>query len=217
MKIFSKLCLMTVLSFVVTPVFSAVIFFDDFESDLSLWTGRTGSSGISSGQIVVDPLSDTNQVLSFNSVRTGGDILSLQAFSLVAGQTYQVSFDYLGLAQPGSALGNFGGFAGVTADLSASNSTSSWYYGTSTGSDANDVLIDDGAWRNYTYEFTAPFVFNTVNSSNTIHLMFEDATGVAGDVYFDNITLQTVPLPAAVYLFVSGLLGVGIFSFKRTS
>ena len=56
---------------------------------------------------------------------------------------------------------------------------------------------------------------NNDSSSNNVRLMFEDYSGsggIAGDVYFDNIQLKAVPLPAAIWFFtpaVLGLLGVG--------
>ncbi len=198
--------------FIPSGVSAAALFVDDFESDLSLWTGRGGS--VHNGVIVADPLNAGNNVLTFSNTVTGGDIFTAAQFNLSAGQQYQISFDYLGLAQTGSVANDFGGFAGMAADIWGDAAI--WYYGTSTGSNASDVLIDDGVWRNYTYNFTAPISFDEGVVGNDLYLMFEDATGVAGDVYFDNIQLQAVPVPAALYLFVSGLLGFGLLARKRS-
>jgi hypothetical protein len=195
-------------TFFAESAFGAAIFTDDFEGDLSLWTGKSG--GIFSGITVVDPLRAGNRVLSFTALNIEGDIYSLQQFSLTAGQRYRISFEYLGLAKPGSVDGDFGGFAGLSEDLPGRHL---WYYGTSNDSGADPKLIDDGQWRTYTFDFVPPvsFIFGGGGSGSAVHLMFEDflgSGGVGGDAYFDNVSLAPIPLPATVWLLAFALVSL---------
>ncbi len=181
------------------------VFIEDFETDLSQWTGKNG--GAHNGIIVADPLNAGNNVLSFSATASSGDIFTIAAFDLVAGQSYTISFDYLGM--PSQIPGDSGGFAGLSQ---AYPGTHLWYYGTSATSGAAPVLIDDGQWHTYTYEFTAP---TSIGSS--IHLMFEDfsyygGASVAGDAFFDNIQITTVPVPGALLL---GSIGLGLTGYFR--
>jgi hypothetical protein len=196
-----------VTTFFAESALGAAIFTDDFEGDLSLWTGKSGGSF--SGITVVDPLRASNRVLSFTALIASGDIFSSQQFSLTAGQSYRISFEYLGLAQPGSVPGDLGGFAGLSEGLPGRHL---WYYGTSNNSFAAPVLIDDGQWRTYTFDFVPPVNFPFGGGSGSaVHLMFEDFSGsggVAGDAYFDNVSLAPVPLPATVWLLAFALVSL---------
>jgi hypothetical protein len=179
-------------------------FSEDFESDLSAWTGKSGAAH--NGVIVADPLNSDNRVLTFTAVNSHGDIFTLDSFSLIPGQKYTVSFDFLGLVT--QASGGSGGFAGLSEGLPGSHM---WYYGTNTTSGAAPVLVDDRQWHHYEYEFTSP-----VKDFDAFHLMFEDfwsgsSGGIAGDAYFDNITLRVVPLPGAALL---GALGLGLAGWR---
>lgn len=184
-------------------VSAAVLFEDNFENDLSLWTGQDGGSH--SGVIVDDPLRPENKVLTFTQLASGGDVFTTQQFNLVPGERYQVSFEYLGLEMPGSVPGALGGFAGLSEEFPGRHL---WYYSTTGGSLSQDVLIDDGQWHSYIYEFTAPITFRSSNpsgtTSNLIRLMFEDVNNgdIPGDVFFDKIRLEqsseVVPEPLTI-------------------
>lgn len=191
--------IIAVCAYVAIPV-KADIFNEDFEGSLSAWVGKSGGGHY--GSIVPDPLDATNNVLTFTALNSSGDIFATATgFDLVAGQTYTISFKYLGIPGQGTP-GNLGGFAGLSAGLPGDHM---WYYGTSTTSGAADVLVDDGSWHSYSYDFTVP-----LGIGNHIHLMFEDFSGsggVAGDVYFDDISL--VPIPGAVLLGMLGLSAAG--------
>ncbi|MDY0357637.1 MAG: hypothetical protein RBR19_17275 [Sedimentisphaerales bacterium] len=180
------------------------LFIEDFESDLSQWTGK--NNGAHHGVIVADPLNAGNNVLSFSATASGGDIFTIAAFDLVAGQQYTISFDYLGL--PSQIAGGAGGFAGLSQ---AYPGTHLWYYGTNSTSGAAPILVDDGQWHTYTYDFIAP---SSIGSS--IHLMFEDfsysAASVAGDALFDNVQISTIPVPGALLL---GSIGLGLTGHLR--
>ena len=69
------------------------LFTDDFESDLSQWVGKGGSTH--NGQIVTDPLDSGNQVLNFTKLVAGGDVFSVDPLLSTSGE-YSLSFDYLG-------------------------------------------------------------------------------------------------------------------------
>jgi hypothetical protein len=180
------------------------VFVEDFENDLSLWTGKNGSAH--HGVIVADPVNTGNNALSFTAMNSAGDIVTIAAFNLVAGQAYSVCFDYLGI--PNQIASGSGGFAGLYQGYPG---THLWYYSTNTTSGAAPILVDDGQWHTYTYNFTAP---TTVGSS--IHLMFEDfrhsSASVAGDAFFDNVRITTVPVPGAMLL---RSIGLGLTSYLR--
>lgn len=184
------------------------IFCEDFEGDLSAWQGKEGEDH--HGVIVEDPLDPDNKVLTFTETNSYGDIFTTEpSFELLPENLYEITFDYLGMPGQGTA-GDLGGYAGISSGYPDSHM---WYYGTGTVSGAQDILIDDGQWHSYSYEFTAPLT----GIGNDIHLIFEDyryAGGVAGDAYFDNICLRniTIPAPSAILL---GSIGFGCVTWLR--
>lgn len=179
-----------------TSAHAALLFFEDFESDLSQWTGK--SAGAHHGQILADPL-EADQAMNFTQLNSAGDIFSSGAYSS-PNSKFKLSFDYLGDPTLGGSAGNLGGFIGHSFGLPGSHS---WLAGTSGASSAAPILIDDGAWHHYSIEFT---------TAGSIHVMIEDFSGsggVAGDAYFDNVRLESVPAPSALLL-----LGLGLLSLK---
>jgi hypothetical protein len=180
---------------------AATVFNDGFESgSLANWTGK--SFGAHSAVIVVDPLNNANHAITFNTLESAGELFSTQLFEFTDADTFEVSFDYLGLAKPGSVAGNLGGFVGFSKGTPGSHS---WMYGTSAVSGAAPDLIDDGAWRTFTFVVDGATAFG--GNATGFHLMFEDfvgSGGVAGDAFFDNITVNAVPSPGAGILAASG-------------
>ncbi len=185
-------------------VLAGPIFSENFESDLSLWTGKY--DGAHHGLITADPLVSGNKVLTFTATASGGDIFTIASFDLVAGQQYSVSFDYLGL--PSDIPGGSGGFAGLAQGYPG---THLWYYGTNTTSGAAPILVDDRQWHSYTYDFMA-----SAQTGSSVHLMFEDfrysSASLPGDAFFDNVRIATVPVPGAMLL---GTIGVSLAGYLR--
>ncbi|GGA13364.1 calcium-binding protein [Okeania sp. KiyG1] len=164
------------------------IFFEDFESNLSRWTGRFGGSF--TGFITNDPLQN-DQVVSFSGFGSGGDIFTQESFRVLFNNSnigiYRLSFDYLGLGLPGSIVGNFGGYVGYGSELTNADA---WVAGTirDTNTLAEDFtdLQDTGRWESVEIIFT---------TDEEVHLIFEDwsgSGGVTGDVFFDNIRLEAL-------------------------
>jgi len=63
-----------------------------------------------------------------------------------------------------------------------------------------------------------PYSFETIDSSSTAlidELVVFFLTGSASSLSIDNINVSAVPIPAAVWLFGSGLLGLVGFARKR--
>ncbi len=170
----------------------AAEFYEDFEGDLSQWVGKVGEAH--HGIIVDDPLRPDNLVLTFTARNWAGDMFGPE-ISVIPGQKYVLSFEYLGVPGYGPA-DNLGGFIGFAEDRPGFHR---WLAGTEWCCGAEDApLVDDGEWHTYSLEFdpyTAPDGTYRVPSNNTIRVMLEDfarsSGGLAGDVAFDNILLTT--------------------------
>jgi len=180
-----------------------VVFSDNFESGLGQWTGKNG--GGHKGILIADPLRDNNTVLGFSGLTSAGDLFMADPILLDSGQNYRISFEYLGLAQAKSDLFNTGGYVGFSVDTPGLHR---WKWATGNVSGASDVLIDDGQWNAYEFDFNAA----DLGIGSSVRLMLEDFVGSKGrsdDAYFDNFRITTVPTPgAAVLLGMGGLLAI---------
>lgn len=204
-----------------TPLFAGAAtvsaFAEDFEGDLSAWTG-IGGGAITQAAIVIDPLDSGNHVLGFPQLGSGGSIYT-RDFVTTSGQ-FTVSFDYLGLPRAGSNLGNLGGFFGISLGFPGAHQ---WIAGTLDNYTSPFInLYDTGAWQRYTLTFSSTI-------GQTVHLMFEDfvgSGGVTGDVFFDNIQFNdstvppaplpnTVPEPAGLALAGMALAAAGLARRRR--
>ena len=180
---------------------AVTLFSENFESDLSAWTGKSG--GNHHGQIVSDPLDSGNKVLNFTALNAGGDIFTATTFDSTTSDDFILSFYYLGLDTGSGTPDNLGGFIGYSEGLPGSHH---WLGGT--GGGYPDLLPDTGQWEQVIIPFTV---------GGNIHLMLEDFSGsggIAGDAYFDNIVLtdlkgtSPVPVPGTILLFSTGLAGL---------
>jgi len=118
---------------------ASTLFGEQFNSDLSAWTGKSG--GTHHGQIVNDPLNSQNRVLNFTALGSAGDIFSASTFlSLTSGQ-YILSFDYLGLDSGHGINGNLGGTIGYSYGLPGNHV---WLAGTTlSGGIQKDLLVKE--------------------------------------------------------------------------
>ncbi|PCI44839.1 MAG: hypothetical protein COB49_10695 [Alphaproteobacteria bacterium] len=188
---------------------------EDFEGDLSKWTGK--NEGAHSGEIVVDPLGSSNNVLKFNTMISAGDIFSVDSIVAVSGVQYTLSFDYLGL--PGNQSGPLGGYIGISEGFPGDHK---WLAGTGSLSDPFLTIVDTGEWIHYDFTFNFDdFATMTGFVGSDMHLMLEDFIGdggVAGDIFFDNIFFRAttdVPEPAPFALLGFGLIGLGLIRRRK--
>lgn len=176
-----------------TVAAAETLFSDDFEaSHLPQWVGKEGEPH--HGVVVDDPLRPGNHVLTFTALNFAGDIFS-PPLSVVRGRKYSLRFEYLGRFDPasGAQAGNLGGFIGFTDGRPGP--IQRWLAGTALiGGAEDDPLSDDAQWHTYTIVFDPFATFHP--AGDAIRLILEDfleSRGVAGDIFFDNVQLATVP------------------------
>ena len=195
------------------PAQAEVLFQDDFEGDLSLWTGK--NDGLHHGEIVADPLdSGRGGVLTFSALNMAGDIYSRDEIAFAG--PIQLSFDYLGLASCGSVQGDLGGFLGVAYGVGPVQDGVDifWQAGTRDGyANLALALVDDGAWHSYSMTLDG-------NAFLPFHLTLEDwveSKGQAGDAFFDNVRVEvaSVPEPAVGSLALLGRFSLRLLARSR--
>lgn len=172
---------------------ASTLFSDDFESgNLSAWL-TTGSA-----QVVADPLNASNKVVNFTALGSGGNLFS-DFFAIPVTGITTISFDYLGTTtQPGSDPSNTGGFLGIDGLLGEN-----WYFGTGNYPGAFEMTGND-QWHHYSV---------VVANGQNLRVKLEDFAGsdpVAGNAYFDNISVQAVPEPTTM-----AALGLGALAMLR--
>ena len=188
---------MFVLSFASIQSHATILFEENFEGDLSAWTGKL--DGYHSGTIVTDPLEDSNHVLTFTDVISRGDIFTVNTFNS-ATNDFWLSFDYLGYS---GDVGDGGGFVGYSEDLTQAYG---WLAGASSQYTSITQLHDIGEWEHVVVNFTY---------EGPLHVVLEDFVLGTQNAFIDNIVLEDphpVPEPTTLILFGLALIGtvVGI-------
>ncbi|WP_262966214.1 hypothetical protein [Methylobacter psychrophilus] len=171
-----------------------VTYFSDNFDNLSAWTRNPGSS--------YAYVSDNN--LSFSSGNYGGDIFTTNTF----GKGY-FNFDYRGTAGIDG-----GGYFGISTGLPGSLS---WIAGTSSTYSTPFNLVNDGLFHTYSIAFDSAILGSGVTAA---HIMLEQfANNTSGLATFARVSVTSlpvaaVPVPGAIWLFVSGLLGLAALRKK---
>lgn len=124
-----------------------------------------------------------------------GDYNLYQGFTTVVGQTYQISFAYM--ARSSSDESFEVGIVNDTADFGVSSVFAE--------------TLDDhvtGQWSTYTGTFIA------TSDYSIIYFKALTPTGTVGN-FLDDVAVSAVPVPAAVWLFSSALIGFIGFGRRR--
>jgi hypothetical protein len=154
-----------------------------------------------------------NANCSTTSTTTGCDSLLKSANkgigTVTPGQAITISFDYRGTAQAGGVI-----FAELFSELSGGGAT-------------GEILSGGPLFPNPDSSVWTTATFNTTlgaDVSGGVTLQLKSSCGPTGscvaDIYFDNasMTVAAVPVPAAVWLFGSGLLGlIGVARRKKAA
>lgn len=100
---------------------------------------------------------------------------------------------------------------GLDTNLSMNPDVSIQFFGTQSGGMnqyyAPDIYSLGDGWSTYTFKLTDYLPVGT----HTVYLLFvndDDTSSVIGESYFSNVKVGAVPLPGALLLFGSGLLGL---------
>jgi hypothetical protein len=184
--------------------------------DLTGWILNAGTTGgdsvVCTGTPFFGGASEGGCAIQLNGGETTPDAVLEQSFATTTGTTYVLSFDIGNYAQSGDpgdsevlieVLNNgtdiLAGFPTTAQDLSGA--------GTPTG----PMTISD--FENFTA------IFEATGSSTLLRITDQSNNGGSSfDTMLDNFSVTAIPVPAAFWLFGSGLLGlVGIARRKKAA
>ncbi len=138
------------------------------------------------------------QHTELNSHGQGAPFSIYQTIDTTVDQTYQLDFAYIARDDPDEYF-----YVGVNNGAVAPTSGSG---------DIFSQLVDDhvtGQWSTFTDTFTATSGLTTI-------FFYTDMSGTRGN-FIDGVSVSAVPVPAAVWLFGSALIGFMGFSRRNIS
>lgn len=106
-----------------------------------------------------------------------------------------------------SDLNNPGGYEIYLTDTSSTTPVSGIYLGF-----LGETSSTAEGWQQYSFSFTA-----TAEMSNLSFLMFAPISNISAYPGLDSVSLSAVPVPAAVWLFGSGLIGLVGFARRNNA
>jgi hypothetical protein len=182
--------------------------------DFTGWTLFPGSLG-PAGQNVVSPGNGSTYAAQLTETAPAANIIkqaNLAPGAFSVGQAIDISFDIRGTAAAGGVL-----FAELFSEISGGGTSASVIL----GGGPLFPNADPNVWTSYNFTgFTGP------DTTGGITLQFNSAcapiAGCNADYFIDNVSitadLAPIPIPAAVWLFGSGLVGlVGVARRKRAA
>ncbi len=146
------------------------------------------STGINNIVTTTEGSTDGIYAASFNGGNVAGSGILSQSITTVIGNTYLLKLDY----------GVFG--APKTQNLQVE------LIGASTL--LNQTLSDEGNNPNIFAEFSFGFIANSTSTTLSFTDLTTSVESFGADFVIDNISVSAVPVPAAIWLFGSGLLGL---------
>ena len=217
---------------ITSPVQAATVFFDDFEDGDHLgWLTTNGNVGNGTGSTGVE-LHNTSMMAVVRHSGSGSYSLS-HDFSYVPDQTLSFTMQAIANSRTMTGGGILHSYSGVTISflnvLNGTLGSVSIFNATDPGSFGPTTNLVDSAQHDYTALVSDYAVLAGLGATDPIakiNLNFlassEGYCNIGGcassssTVWFDNVHIEAVPVPAAVWLFGSGLLGlVGIARRKK--
>ncbi len=176
-----------------TQASAAVLFADDFQTNLSQWSAGSG---------VITAAPGGGNALAFTQNIGGGDIFALTPITS-ATHNFHISFQYLGTCGEGQSCGGFLGFNNASGET--------WLSGS--GPYPSVVpIVETGAWQTITVDFS---------SASPFTLKIEDWNGATDgptplNAYFRNLVVTgSVPEPATWGLMIAGFGMIGVTARRR--
>jgi hypothetical protein len=193
------LALLGTLAFAAQSQATTVLFDDNFDANAVLlngtptgWTTFQGSVDII-GPGLYDLLPGNGSYIDMDgSTSAEGGIHTNQSFTMVPGETYELSYSLAGAQRS-----------------DGSNTIEAYIPGALAGPPR--TLADSVGFG------TVTETSFTVSAPTTAQIFFRAITGISNDqgLLLDNVKFTSVPLPAAVWLMLSGIAGLGAFARRR--
>jgi choice-of-anchor C domain-containing protein len=199
------------------PASASLIVNGSFESGLATIGNFTTLNGgdstsitgwtVTGGQSAIDYIgtywtaADGQRSLDLNGLAPGG---IQQTFSVVSGQTYQVSFAMAGNPAGGPVVKTLNGIVDVTTDGFSFDTT--------------NTSLSNMGWKMMSFTFTATTTsetldFESTTTANSQNPTFPFAFGPA----LDNVSVTAVPEPSTWAMMILGFFGVGFMAYRRKS